>query len=173
MKRWVAAFKPPWPSFSLSVSNLVAPPPLPFLSLLASDGKRACSAARASIKECNGLEEVLKKPFKVRSAERDHETDKHRTAPILAAIEEALSDATKELEALRIRVRDALAWASFAAGTGSDEYLSREPEDNRRIAEYEEQLIAGENRIRQLEGQIANLIELRDLSSARFPELVN
>ena len=60
----------------------------------------------------------------------------------------------------------------FAAGTGSDEYLSREPEDNRRIAEYEQQLIAGENRIRQLEGQIANLIELKDLSSTRFPELV-
>jgi hypothetical protein len=140
--------------------------------LQAGDRKQACSAARASIKECNGLEEVLKKPFKVRSPDRDHKTDRDRIGPILAAIEIALADATKEMEALRIRVRDALASASLAAGTGSDEYLSREPEDNRHIAEYEQQLIAGENRIRQLEGQIANLIELKDLSSTRFSELV-
>jgi hypothetical protein len=139
--------------------------------LQAGDRKQACSAARASIKECNGLEEVLKKPFKVRSPDRDHKTDRDRIGPILAAIEIALADATKEMEALRIRVRDALASASLAAGTGSDEYLSREPEDNRHIAEYEQQLIAGENRIRQLEAQIANLIELKVLSNTRFPEL--
>jgi hypothetical protein len=126
---------------------------------------------RASIEECPDSEEVLKKLFKVRSPDRDHKTDRDRIRPILAGIETALADAKNEMDALRIRVGDALASASLAAGTGSDEYLSREPEDNRHIAEYEQQLIAGENRIRQLEGQIANLIELKDLSSARFPEL--
>jgi predicted nucleic acid-binding Zn-ribbon protein len=116
------------------------------------------------------LEDVLKRPFKVRSAERDDKTDEHRIAPILAAIEVALGDATKEIEALRIRVRDARDLASFAAGTESDEYLSREAKDDRRISDYEQQLIAGENRIRQLDRQISSLTELRDLSNNRFPE---
>jgi predicted nucleic acid-binding Zn-ribbon protein len=110
--------------------------------------------------------------FRVRSAERDHETDKDRIAPILTGIEKALVNARKEMEALRIRVRDARDFASFAAGTGTDEYLSREQADNRRIAEYEKQMIAGEGRIQKLEVQIANLTELRDLSSNRFSEFL-
>ena len=111
------------------------------------------------------------KPFKVRSAERDHNTDVARIAPILADIEAALADAQKEMEALQIRMHDALTLAAFATGTGSDEYLDREPKDERRIAEYEQQMIAGENRLLQLNRTIASLIELRDLWNSRFSEL--
>jgi hypothetical protein len=114
----------------------------------------------------------LKRPFRVRSPARDHKTDKDRIAPILARIDLALAEAKEEMEALRIRVRDALASASLLAGTGDDEYLSREPKDERRITEYEQQLIAGENRLRQLDNQIAYLIELRDLSNSRFSEFM-
>jgi hypothetical protein len=112
------------------------------------------------------------KPFKVRSAERDHKTDKGRIAPILADIETALAGAQKELEALRGRISDATTFAAFAVGTGDDEYLDREPKDVRRISEYEQQIIAAENRLQQLERHIAILIELRDLSNARFSEFI-
>jgi hypothetical protein len=115
-------------------------------------------------------EDVLKRPFKVRTAERDRETDKDRILPILGSIEKALVGAKKEMDALKIRVRDARDLASFAVGTESDEYLSREAKDDRRISEYEQQMIAGEDRIRQLDLQIANLIELRNMTKTRFPD---
>ncbi len=66
------------------------------------------------------------KPFKARSAERDAETDHMRIAPIVAAIDAALSDAEREQAGLNRRVDDALARAAVTFGNGTDEYLERE-----------------------------------------------
>jgi predicted nucleic acid-binding Zn-ribbon protein len=74
---------------------------------------------------------------------------------------------------LSVRVRAARDLASFAVGTGDDEYLSRETKDQIRIEEYEQQMMAGEKRIRELNHQIANLEALQGHSRQIFPSPEN
>jgi hypothetical protein len=108
--------------------------------------------------------------FQVRSSQRDNQTDRERVRSIAKAIDGAIASATKERAALALRVKNAQDLAAFAVGNNSDEYLSREPEDTKRLAGYEQQLIAGHNRIAQLDAQIASLISVRDLCLAKFPD---
>ena len=76
----------------------------------------------------------------------------------------------KERTALALRVKNAQDLAAFAVGNDSDEYLSREPEDTKRLAGYEQQMIAGLNRIAELDTQIAGLNAVRDVCLAQFPD---
>lgn len=105
----------------------------------------------------------MKKLFQVRSRQRDSETDKMRVAPIVESIDAAIASAQKERDSLESRVRDAGALASFAAGTADDEHLTRDAADEKILKEYERQMKNGEARIRELDQQIANWIELRNL----------
>jgi hypothetical protein len=70
---------------------------------------------------------------------------------------------------LRARVSTARDLASFAVGTGDDEYLTRDTKDTSRIKEYEQQMIIGEDRLRVLDQQITSLTTLQDLSRRCFP----
>ena len=112
----------------------------------------------------------MKRPFQFRSVERDTQTDQGRIGPVIQAIDTAVESALKEREALRARVNTARDLASFAVGTGDDEYLTREAKDTSRIKEYEQQMNIGENRLRELDQQIAGLVALQDLSRRCFPE---
>jgi hypothetical protein len=113
----------------------------------------------------------VKRPFQFRSPQRDAETDKLRIGSVIQAIDAAVKAALEEREALRTRVNTARDLASFAVGTGDDEYLTREPKDTLRIKEYEKQMTIGEDRLRILDEQIGSLTVLRDLSSQSFPDL--
>jgi hypothetical protein len=115
----------------------------------------------------------LKRPFQFRSAERDAQTDRERIGLVVQAIGIAIGSAQKERDALRARVSAARDLASFAVGTGDDEYLTRESKDKSRLAEYERQMTIGEKRILELEQQIASLTALRELSSRSFPDHMN
>jgi hypothetical protein len=106
--------------------------------------------------------------FQVRSSQRDKQTDRERIGLVARAIDEAIASAEKERTALALRVKNAQDLAGFAVGNDSDEYLTREPEDTARLARYEQQLIAGHNRIAALDSQIASLRAVRDACRSHF-----
>jgi hypothetical protein len=108
--------------------------------------------------------------FQVRSSQRDKQTDQERVSSVVRAIDAAVESAEKEKSALNIRVKNAQDLAALAAGNDSDEYLTREPKDTRRIAGYEQQLIAGHKRIQELNGHIGNLCAVREVCRIRFPD---
>jgi predicted nucleic acid-binding Zn-ribbon protein len=111
---------------------------------------------------------ALKRLFQFRSAQRDAQADQQRVGSVVQAIDAALEAAVNERDALRARVDQARDLASFAVGTGDDEYLTREARDTSRIADYERQMTIGEKRIRALDQQISSLKALQDLSSRCF-----
>ena len=111
----------------------------------------------------------MRRLFQVRSAQRDAQTDRARIGSVVQAINAAVGSAQKERDALRTRVSEARDLASFAVGTGNDEYLTREAKDKSRLKEYERQMTIGEQRIRELDHQIADLAALQDLSRRYFP----
>ena len=108
--------------------------------------------------------------FQVRSAQRNQQTDRERVGSVLKALEAALASALSERTSLALRVKNAQDLAAFAAGNDSDEYLSRAPEDTKRLAAYEQQLIAGHARIVDLDAQIASLKAIRDACHSHFPD---
>jgi hypothetical protein len=108
--------------------------------------------------------------FQVRSLQRDKKTDRERINSIVGAVDAAIASAEKEKSLLTLRVENARDLAAFATGNDSDEYLSREPEDTKRIADYEQQLIAGYERIGQLDAQIAGLKAVGEVCGSRFPD---
>ncbi|HEY5505007.1 MAG TPA: hypothetical protein VIK28_07605 [Sedimentisphaerales bacterium] len=119
---------------------------------------------------CEEGKAKLKRSFQFRSVERDAQTDQLRIGPVVQAIDTAIGAALREREALRARVNAARDLASFAVGTGDDEYLTRETKDTCRIKEYEQQIIVGEKRLQDLDQQIASLGALQELSKRCFPE---
>jgi hypothetical protein len=109
--------------------------------------------------------------FKARSSQRDKQTDQERVGAVATAIDAAIGSAEKERAALSLRIKDAQDLAGLAAGNEMDENLTREAKDTRRIAGYEQQLIAGHKRIEELNTHIANLNAVREVCRGRFPEL--
>jgi hypothetical protein len=108
--------------------------------------------------------------FQVRSSQRDKQTDRERISSVVSAIDAAIGSAEKERSSLTLRVENARDLAALVAGNDSDEYLSREPEDTKRIAGYEQQLIAGYKRIAELDVHIASLNAVREVCQSRFPD---
>ena len=111
----------------------------------------------------------MKRLFQVRSPQRDTQTDHERLGSVVKAINTAVGSARSERDALRARVSNARDLASFAVGTGSDEYLTREARDRSRLAEYEHQMTMGEKRITELDRQIEGLTALQELAGRFFP----
>ena len=111
----------------------------------------------------------MKRLFQVRTPQRDAQTDHERLGSVVKAINTAIGSAQSERDALRARVSNARDLASFAVGTGSDEYLTREAKDTFRIAEYEQQMTMGEKRVKELDRQIEALTALQELAGSFFP----
>jgi predicted nucleic acid-binding Zn-ribbon protein len=114
----------------------------------------------------------MARAFKVRSAERDAQTDGERLGPISAAVEAAVASIQKERDALRARVDAARDQAAFATGTDYDEYLTRDAKDAARIKEYEQQMASGEKRIQELERQLGGLGAIQEVFSRYFADKV-
>jgi chromosome segregation ATPase len=110
----------------------------------------------------------MARAFKVRSAERDAQTDSERLGSVSAAIGTAIASIRKERDALRGRVDAARDQAAFATGTDYDEYLTRDAKDAARIKEYEQQMASGEKRTEELERQLGGLDAILEVFNRHF-----
>jgi hypothetical protein len=113
----------------------------------------------------------MSRAFQVRSAKRDEQADRERLGSISKVIESAVVSVRNEKEALRARVDAARDLASFSVGTEYDEYLTRDSKDTARIKEYEREMLAGEQRIEELQRQLGGLEALQEVFLKFFSAL--
>ena len=108
--------------------------------------------------------------FKVRSPERDEDTDRQRVDAVMNAIEAALQAAESEHKGLSQRVDEVLARAAVTVGNASDEYLDREPLDNLHQNLFSEEISNGQKRLKSLADAISHFKFLRAAVLSRFPD---
>lgn len=92
--------------------------------------------------------------FRLRSKERDQETDRERLAQLFGAIESARDAALREEEGLRRRYETAQADAAFSLNDAENDVRERRDD---RLGELESALVYYEQRIRELKRQAAAL----------------
>ena len=107
--------------------------------------------------------------FKVRSPERDDDTDRQRIDIVMNAIEAALQAAEDEQKGLNQRVEEVLARAAVTIGNASDEYLQREPLDSHHQNLFSEEISNGQRRLSSLADSISHFKFLRAAALSRFP----
>lgn len=108
--------------------------------------------------------------FKVRSLQRDEDTDRQRVDIVMNAIETALQAAEGEQKGLSQRVEEVLARAAVTVGNASDEYLDREPLDGHHQNLFSEEISNGQKRLRSLADSISHFKFLRAAVLSRFPD---
>ena len=108
--------------------------------------------------------------FKARAPGRDAETDRSRVKSILLAIENSLTAAEAEHSGLSRRVEDVLALAAVTIGSGSDEYLTREPLDNHHQDLFGIEISNGQRRLQDLALAISHFRFLKAVILSRFPD---
>jgi hypothetical protein len=110
------------------------------------------------------------KYFRARSVARDAETDQSRVTPIAAVIDGALKSAEAEHGGLNRRIQDVGARAALTIGNGVDEYLTRDPIDNRTLDGLEAEMANGDRRLKELALTIGHLKFLKAALLSRFPD---
>jgi hypothetical protein len=108
--------------------------------------------------------------FKVRSPQRDEDTDLQRVEGVMNAIEAALQAAESEQKGLNERVEEVLARAAVTVGNASDEYLDREPLDGHHQDLFSEEISNGQKRLKSLADAITHFKFLRAAVLSRFPD---
>ena len=76
----------------------------------------------------------------------------------------------KEREGLGRRIGEAQMLASMTVGTGTDDYITREPTQAEGLASYEAEMRRGRERLTKLESYISNLKFMRAAFATRFSE---
>jgi len=109
--------------------------------------------------------------FKARSAGRNAEADRARVTTILRSIEDALESAKAEHEGLTSRINDVVARVAVTVGNDSDEYLTREPEDNHFQNLLGTEIANGQRRLDELAIAIGHYKFLKTALTTRFPDL--
>lgn len=109
--------------------------------------------------------------FKTRSAGRDNETDRIRATSIFRSVEDALEEAKAEQAGLESRIDDALARSAVTLGSDSDEYLTRDPEDNHFQNLLGTEIADGQRRLNELGATIRHFQFLRAALLTRFPDV--
>lgn len=107
--------------------------------------------------------------FKVRSADRDAETDRSRIGSIVTAIETALHDAETEQSGLSRRIDDVLARAAITFGNGTDEYLERDALDSYHQDLFTAEISNGQRRLNELATEIGHFRFMKAAVLSRFP----
>jgi hypothetical protein len=125
---------------------------------------------RARLRHLFGRDHLGDDRFKVRSPQRDEDTDRQRVAAVMNAIETALSAAEGEQKGLNERVEEVLARAAVTVGTASDEYLDREPLDTHHQGLFSEEISSGQRRLKSLADTITHFKFLRAAVLSRFPD---
>jgi hypothetical protein len=108
--------------------------------------------------------------FKTRSVRRDIETDRARATSIFRSIEEALMTAKAEQTGLKSRVDDALARSAVTLGNDSNEYLTRDLEDNYYQNLLGTEIADGQRRLNELGVTISHFQFLKTALITRFPD---
>lgn len=108
--------------------------------------------------------------FRTRSADRDTDVDATLIGSVGASIREALAAFENEREGLSRRISDAQMLASVTVGTGTDDYITREPTQTQGLASYEAEMRRGRERLTKLENHISNLKFMRAAFATRFSE---
>jgi hypothetical protein len=108
--------------------------------------------------------------FKARSASRDNETDHARVASVFRSIEDALDGAKAEQAGLKSRIDDVLARAAVTLGNDSDEYLTRDPQDDHYQSLLNTEIANGQRRLNELELVIGHFKFLKTALLTRFPD---
>jgi hypothetical protein len=108
--------------------------------------------------------------FRVRSGDRDSETDRSRINSILTAIEMALTAAEKEHAGLNQRIDDVLARAAVTVGNAADEYIDREPLDDYHQSLFNDEIINGQRRLKELSAMISHFKFVKTAMLTRFPD---
>lgn len=109
--------------------------------------------------------------FKARSASRDTETDHARAISIFRSIEAALQGAKAEHAGLKSRIDEVLARAAVTLGNDSDEYLTRDPEENHYQNLLGTEIVSGQRRLSELEVSIGHFKFLKTALASRFPDI--
>jgi hypothetical protein len=110
------------------------------------------------------------KRFAIRSPLRNAATDAARIGSIAAAIEAALRAAEAEATGLGSRLNDVTARAATTLGNDSDEYLGREPLDNRHQDLFSSEIASAEQRLKELQAQIGHFKFMKAVMATRFPD---
>jgi hypothetical protein len=108
--------------------------------------------------------------FRTRSADRDTDADAALIESVGASIGDALAAFEKERDGLSRRISDAQMLASVTVGTGTDDYVTREPAQAEGLASYEAEMRRGRERLTKLENHISNLKFMRAAFATRFSE---
>jgi hypothetical protein len=108
--------------------------------------------------------------FKVRSPERDARTDTERFGALARSVSSAMEAVRAERNALKIRVDEARDRAALVAGTDNDEYLARDDRDAAHLRAYEQEMMAGDLRLKELERQLDGLNEVSQAYERFFLE---
>ena len=108
--------------------------------------------------------------FRTRSADRDTDADAALIESVGASIRDALAVFEKERDGLGRRISDAQMLASVTVGTGTDDYVTREPAQAEGLASYEAEMRRGRERLVKLENHISNLKFMRAAFATRFSE---
>ncbi|WP_249791557.1 hypothetical protein [Bradyrhizobium sp. SRL28] len=108
--------------------------------------------------------------FKARSSSRDTESDRARATSIFRSIEDALEGAMAEQAGLKSRIAEALARSAVTLGNDSDEYLTRDPEDNHYQNLLGNEIAEGQRRLNELEVTIRHIQFLKTALVTRFPD---
>ncbi|ANW05842.1 hypothetical protein [Bradyrhizobium icense] len=107
---------------------------------------------------------------KARSSSRDTERDRARATSIFRSIEDALEGAMAEQAGLKSRTDEALARSAVTLGNDSDEYLTRDPEDNHYQNLLGNEIAEGQRRLNELEVTIKHIQFLKTALVTRFPD---
>lgn len=110
--------------------------------------------------------------FKTRSPDRDRQSDVANVALVARAINAALMAAESERAGLARRVADVLSRASVAVGNDVDEYIDRDDRDASHLNRMDAEIQSGQDRLKQLDHNIAQFEALKAELSVRFPDVI-
>jgi hypothetical protein len=115
----------------------------------------------------------MARAFKVRSPERDARTDAERFRSLARSISFTVDAVRTERNALKYRVDEARDRAALVAGTDSGEYLERDDRDAAYLRAYEQEMMAGNLRVSELERQLEGLQAVFDAYERCFGQLAS
>ena len=110
--------------------------------------------------------------FRTRSPDRDRQSDAANVALIAKAINEALMAAEFERAGLARRVADVLSRAAVTVGNNVDEYIDRDDGDASYLNKMDSEIQSGQDRLKQLDHNIAQFEALKVELSLKFPDAV-
>jgi hypothetical protein len=108
-------------------------------------------------------------PFRTRSYGRDALSADVRLLAVERAIVDAIGSAEREERGLKARYDDAVAVAAIAVGSGTSDYLEREPETERQLCNAEQTFSAAGAGLGRLRAHIEHLNKVLEVLRNKPP----